>query len=116
MKKYILLSFVLLIAAICSNPTCHASDTQESKKTSHKFNAEQIIQEIQASEEDTYSAPGIFIMDSLGKELKHKNEKIITKFKEKIEAVNSAFKESDEWEFAYFPEEDKVNASLAKGK
>jgi hypothetical protein len=116
MKKYVLFPFFLLLTILWQSPICHASDVKESGKASHKFDAELILQEIQKSTEETYSAPDILIMGSLVKKLRDKKTEVIKEFKEKITEVNRAFKEFDEWTFEYFPIENKVSATLAEGK
>ena len=113
MKKYVLFSLFLLVTTLYQLSFCHASETNESKKASRKYDAELIVKKIKDPKMNTYSSPGILIIGPLAKELMNDNEK---KFKARITLVNDGLEEFDEWTFESFQRDDKVTATLAGPK
>ncbi|MBY0281762.1 MAG: hypothetical protein K2W94_06345 [Alphaproteobacteria bacterium] len=78
-----------------------------------KYQAEQIIEEIENSNDDSYLKNDLLIAESLFVEIKKNNAKVIEKFKKKILNIDGIIeKDSSDlvynWVARYYPEHDIV--------
>ncbi len=115
-----IIQIVLSFFVILSNAS-YASGAKELGRAAPKYQASQIITNIQKSVKDFYFEDDLFIGNPLFLEIKKKNQDIITKFKAEIEAVNTAIHNNQSklvhnWSIRYYPEEDKVCARQSSVK
>ena len=91
-----------------------ASDIEEALDTSrHRYCALHIIQEIQASDKESYLKDDLLVGDFLCVEIKGGNLVVIAKFKAEIDAMNTVLQKEktklvQNWIVQYYPEEGKV--------
>ncbi|MBY0463212.1 MAG: hypothetical protein K2Q34_08530 [Alphaproteobacteria bacterium] len=92
------------------------SDSAEEAAPSPRYNAAEIISEIQESSKKSYLKGRLFIDASLFKKIKEGDEGIIAKFKEEIAKLTlSPEGVTDAWSYTieYYPTLDKIIANIS---
>lgn len=101
--------FLSLVMPILSQ----AADFEELDVNKQRYSALQIIQEIQASDKESYLKDDLLVGKSLCAEIKRSTISVIEKFEAEVCAINAILQNEksvlvQNWSVQYYPEEDKV--------